>query len=136
MADIFKYATKKKLRFDIGKGEATVEQLWEMPLRGKGHQRGLDDLAKKLGKEIKEMEMDEEFSFLDEEPKFGKAELEVKFAVVKEVITDRLAGIKRAEDSLKRKHMKEKYDRLIGEKEDEALKGSSVEDLKKLRDEV
>jgi hypothetical protein len=79
--ELFAQATRKKLRFASPKGDLTVEQLWDLPLKTGGT---LDEVAKALDKQRKESA--ETGSFVSDTPKKDDS-LEIKFGVVMEIIT-------------------------------------------------
>lgn len=120
----FERATKKKLRFDTQVGLVTTEDLWDLPLKT------LDALAKALHKEVK---AGEDVSFIEEtKPTALFTELKLKFDVVKRVIEVRLAAKKKAEKAVATKAKKQRLMELIQEKQDEDLKGKSLEELQAL----
>lgn len=122
---MFKEASRMKLRFDY-KGQASVEDLWNIPLSE------LDTLYSKYKKELSEMSHDS----LLARPTTKNAELNLKIKILVDVVTTRLAE---QEEKLRRaanKEKKQKLLRIISEKEDAGLKEMSVEDLKKMAEEL
>lgn len=125
--NIFEQATIQKLRFSTNKGDVTTEQLWDMPLQSKS-QFDLDSLAKSVNGELKSVT---EESFVNTKPSPAKSLLELKMEVIKHVIA---VKIKTNEDNANAKAKAEKREKLInilGEKQDEALKSLSPEELAK-----
>jgi hypothetical protein len=122
----FERATKQKLRFDTAVGRINVEDLWDIPLEQ------LDKLAQELHKEV---ESGEEVSFIEaKKPTAAFTELKLKFDVVKRVIEVRLAAQKKAEKAAATKAKKQRLLALIEEKQDEELKGKSLDELQALLD--
>lgn len=121
MAEInmFEQATRLKLRFKSINGNISTEDLWDLPLSQ------LDDIAKGLRKELR----DTEDSFIEE--KKSNAQLELRFEVVKHVITTKLAErdakAKAKEVAARRQVLLE----ALEGKQQEALKNMSVEDIQK-----
>jgi len=126
---LFEVATKKKLRFVTRKGNLTAEDLWDLPLTSKTN-ASLDNLAKSLNKEIKESA---EESFVEAKSAVSK-DLETKFAIVKRVIEVRLESANKMKLAHKAKEKREQILRLIADKENDALAGKSIEELKALLD--
>jgi len=129
--DLYKEATRLKLRFPTPKGNITLEDVWDLPLTSKtGKNANLNDLAKTLNRELKNDD-DEDFVRRRLRP---NAELTMKFEIVKDVIAVRLAESDAAEAAKVAKEKKAQIMALIVEKETEALKGKSLEDLRALLD--
>ena len=128
---MFKKATKLKLRFSTPKGIQSVEDLWDFPLTSaKG--ASLDNLAKALNKEIK---ANAEDSFVSA-PNKGNAELELKFGIVKEIISIKLAERAAKSNATKVKEECDLLMRLIAQKEGEALEETSLDELKERLDKL
>jgi hypothetical protein len=117
---MFKQATKEKFRFSTGRGNITVEDLWDLPLNE------IDVLAKKLNREVKDSA---EESFIAKRTAETKR-LEARFEIVKAVIKERLEDIEVQESRVREKAKKERILSIIADKEDEELAGKSVEELK------
>ena len=121
MAEInmFEQATRLKLRFKSNNGVVTTEDLWDLPLSQ------LDGIAKDLRKELR----DTEDSFIEE--KKSNANLELRFEVVKHVITTKLeerdAKAKAKEVAARRQVLLE----ALEKKQNAALDGMSAEDIQK-----
>lgn len=123
--NIFEYATRNKIRFDF-RGLISVEDLWDLSLTN------LDSIYKKLNKEVKQSE---EESLLSTKSSVG-TELEVKIKIVKYIVSVKLKEQEEKEKALAKKAQKQKIMSIIATKEDEALQNTSVEDLKKMLDEL
>jgi DNA gyrase/topoisomerase IV subunit A len=119
---LFKKATKEKFRFMTSRGNLTVEDLWDLPLVE------IDALARSLSRAVKESA--EESFITKKSAEAGR--LDAKFELVKAVITQRLEDISTAENRAKEAAKKEKYLSIIEEKEDEELRATNIDDLKKM----
>lgn len=119
--NIFEYATRNKVRFPF-KGLISVEDLWDLPLSG------LDSIYKTLNKQAKQA--DEE-SLLTTKASVD-TELEVQIAIVKHIVSVKLAENEAREKAIARKEQKQKIMSILANKENEALQNSSIEDLQKM----
>ena len=63
-------------------------------------------------------------------------ELEVQIAIVKHIVSVKLAEKESAEKALAKKEQKQKIMSILAAKENEALQNSSVEELQKMLDEL
>ena len=123
--NIFEYAVRNKLRFPF-KGMISVEDLWDLPLSN------LDSIYKILNKQVKQSE---EESLLTTKTNVDK-ELEVQIAIVKHIVSVKLEEKEAREKAAAKKAQKQKIMSIIATKEDEALRNSSVDDLRKMLDEL
>lgn len=115
----FEKATRKKLRFNSTSGVLSVEDLWDLPLTGRG--ANLDKLAKSLHKELKESE---EESFVVKTVR-KDSELQLKFDIVKYIIDVKLEEQETAKNRADKKAEKEleaESFRAVVDKEKERLK--------------
>jgi hypothetical protein len=136
MADLFEYAAKNKLRFDTQKGNLTVEDLFDLPLEtknvpGKQIRLSLEELWGRLNKETKEA--GELVSPIKGKSTVSKV-LETKFAIVTRIIEIKMSQREAAISALNKKARNEQIMRLIADKENDALAGKSIEELKELLD--
>ena len=122
---IFEYATRNKVRFPF-KGMISVEDLWDLSLTN------LDSIYKTLNKQVKQSE---EESLLSTKASVD-TELEVQIAIVKHIVSVKLAEKEAAEKAFAKKAQKQKIMSIIATKENEALQNSSIDDLKKMLDEL
>ena len=122
---IFEYAVRNKVRFPF-KGMISVEDLWDLSLTN------LDSIYKTLNKQIKQSE---EESLLSTKESVD-VELEVQIAIVKHIVTVKLAEKEAAEKASAKKAQKQKIMSIIASKENEALQNSSIDDLKKMLEEL
>lgn len=123
--NIFEYAVRNKVRFPF-KGMISVEDLWDLSLTN------LDSIYKTLNKQVKQS--DEE-SLLTTKTSVD-TELEVQIAIVKYIVSVKLEEQEANEKAAAKKAQKQKIMSIIATKEDEALKNSSVDDLKKMLEEL
>lgn len=125
--NIFEQAARLAIRFDTPKGQVTAEDLFNLPLTSLSGRANLDDLAKDLHREIRSSA--EETSFVHPASTGVDVETQLKFDIVKHVIGVRVAERDAAATEQKRKEEKQKILALIADKQDEALRGKSLEEL-------
>jgi hypothetical protein len=118
MDQIFEKATRMKLRFNH-RGVCFVEDLWDISLKN------LDKMYIELASEIKTNNID---SLLGTKKEIDE-ETELKIEIIKHIVAIKLAEKEARDIEQKRKEQKQKIMSLIVEKQDEALKGKSVEEL-------
>lgn len=123
--NIFEFASRNKVRFPF-KGMISVEDLWDLSLTN------LDSIYKTLNKQVKQSE---EESLLSTKASVD-TELEVQIAIVKHIVSVKLAEKEAAEKASVKKAQKQKIMSIIATKQDEALHNSSIDDLKKMLDEL
>ena len=123
--NIFEFASRNKVRFPF-KGMISVEDLWDLSLTN------LDSIYKTLNKQVKQSE---EESLLSTKASVD-TELEVQIAIVKYIVSVKLAEKEAAEKASVKKAQKQKIMSIIATKQDEALQNSSIDDLKKMLDEL
>jgi len=126
---MFIMAAKKKFRFETPKGFLTVEDLFDCPLISRsGTGVSLDNIAKGIHRQLKATE-DESFVLASSKK---DTELETKLEIVKYVIAEKKAELKRRETLAANKAKREKILEIIASKEDDGLRQSGVDDLKKM----
>lgn len=123
--NIFEYAVRNKIRFPF-KGVISVEDMWDLSLAN------LDSIYKMLNKQVKQSE---EESLLTTKTNVD-TELEIQIAIVKHIVSVKLEEQDAREKAAAKKVQKQKIMSIIATKEDEALQNSSVDDLKKMLDEL
>lgn len=123
--NIFEYAVRNKVRFPF-KGMISVEDLYDLSLTN------LDSIYKTLNKQVKQSE---EESLLTTKTNID-TELEVQIAIIKYIVTVKLEEQEAREKAAAKKAQKQKIMSIIATKEDEALQNTSVEDLRKMLDEL
>ena len=123
--NIFEYAVRNKIRFPF-KGMISAEDLWDLSLAN------LDSIYKTLNKQVKQSEED---SLLVTKTNVD-TELEVQIAIVKHIVSVKLEEKEAREKAAAKNAQKQKIMAIIATKEDEALQNSSVDDLRKMLDEL
>lgn len=127
MMSTFEYATRNKLRFASTRGELTVEQLWDVPLRSRDD-FNLNTIAKAASKAWKEVS-EESFVETTKTPEHARRELalEVVKYVIEVKLTEETAAAKRADNKLE----KEKLLKILAEKQEGKLSELSEKELQK-----
>ena len=129
MTDIFAIATRKKFRFETPQGFLAVEDLWDLPLQTiRPNKASLDAIAIGLNREIKESDTT---SFVDDAPT-ASDDTKTMFDIVLHVISVRKEENKAAETKRINVEKKNRILEIIASKEDEALAGKSVDELREL----
>lgn len=124
----FESASRLKLRFDTPQGVVCVEDLWVLPLTTANETKAsLDSIARALHKELKSAE--DTISFVTA-AKAVETTTQLKFDLVKHIIDVRLAENEvkttQRENALKKQKLLE----ILARKQDAALEGASLEELK------
>lgn len=122
---MFEKAVRLKLRFPH-KGLCTVEDLWDIPLES------LDRIFKDLNIKLKTQK---EESLLEKRSKEDEI-LDLKISIVKHIVEVRLAEQKARKELADKLMKKQKVLGIIAEKQDDALRDMSVDELTKLVDEL
>jgi len=129
--DLYKKATRKKLRFPSIRGMLSVEDLWDLPLIAPGD-FSLDGVAKAINRQLK---TSEEESFV--EPKKEEENLlEIQLDLVKDIIQYKIDMATAAEKREATKAKKAKILAALERKEDADLEEQDAESLKKMLDEL
>lgn len=126
---MFEKASRLKLRFDTAKGQLSAEDLWDLPLTSQTGKVNLDDLAKDLFRTLKNE--GETISFVTPVGG-GDRTVQLKFDIVKHVIDVRVAERDEAAQAASKRDQKQRILEVIAQKENEALLGSSLEDLRRM----
>lgn len=124
----FEKASRLKLRFDTPRGQLTVEDLWDLPLTSTTNKPNLDEVAKSLHRELRATA--EATSFVTPAAPSHTDTLQLGFDIVKHVIDVRIAERDKALEATKRRETKQKILEIVAAKEDESLRGKSLEELK------
>ena len=127
--NLFLAASKGKYRFESKVGLISKEDLWGLP-ETSATKANLEDIAILLYNEIK----DKGVSFVSRTK--VDPTLENKLEIVKYVIAHKAEAKAKLEDAAKRKAQRQAIHDLIEEKEQEGLRGLSIEQLKKLQEEL
>ena len=125
--DIFKQATKLKLRFSSVRGDLTIEDLWDLPLTSKSN-LSLDGVGKPIQKALRESDEDS----LVAVPTTSKNELNsLRLAVIKEIIS-----VKQEENLIKQNQaaiesQKALLKQALASKKVDEINSLSVEEIEK-----
>lgn len=125
---MFEQACRAKLRFDTTKGQLSVEDLWDLPLTTTTSRVNLDDILKGLNRQLRESS--ETLSYVNRVVEPKNEELQLKFDVVKHIIDVLMVERDKNTEAAKRRAMKQRILEIVASKEDEALRGKSIDDLK------
>ncbi len=127
MQNIFEYATRNKLRFASVRGELSVEQLWDVPLRSRDD-FNLNAVAKAANKALKDVS---EESFVETSKTPEHARREMALEIVKYVIDVKLGEEDAAKTRAAKKQEKEKLLTILAEKQAGKLSELSERELQK-----
>lgn len=125
--DIFKQATKLKLRFSSVRGDLTVEDLWDLPLTSKSN-LSLDGVGKPIQKALRESDEDSLVAVLTT----SKNELNsLRLAIIKEIIS-----VKQEENLIKQNQaaiesQKALLKQALASKKVDEINSLSVEEIEK-----
>lgn len=120
---MFEQATRARIRFETDRGLLSVEDLWQLPLQGRG--TNLDDIAVGLDRQLKDSSTT---SFVDDMPKTN-ATLQLKFDVVKRIIDVKKEEAQAATVAAERRATKARILEIIAKKQDATLENASIEEL-------
>ena len=112
---MYKQASKMKLRFATSKGNLSVEDLWDLSLPA------LDRLAVSYNEELAKSPRK---SFITNDTP-SNSELELKFNIVKDVITDKLKD-KAAREAAEKARLTE----LLAKKQSEKMESMSEDEIR------
>lgn len=132
METIFEKATRNKLRFETTLGMLSTEQLWDLPINKEGSKKDLRTLAESLQSQLNE-EPKSELDFFKTTTSKDPI-LQLKFDIVKHIVITKVAEAEAATMKKVKETQKQEIDALIKEKEQEEVRGKSLEELKKMRD--
>jgi hypothetical protein len=124
---LFQFATRNKIRFASSRGDLSVEQLWDVPLRSKDA-FNLDEIAKYVNRALKNA-IEESFIETNHNPERDR--LEVTLEVVKHVIGVRIDEENAAKKKAANKAEKTKLLAILAEKQDGKLSSLSEAELKR-----
>lgn len=123
--NVFERAARGKYRFPSGKGQLTVEQLFDLPLQG--GQANLDDIAIALDRTLEEAAPR---SFVSQSTaSAARSELEAKLDIVKHVIASKLADRAAAETRAVKADKRRRLLEILERKDSEALESKSRDEL-------
>lgn len=121
--ELFIMATRQKFRFNF-KGIATVEDLWDLNVRD------LDTIFKALNAQAKQAKEESLLSVKSKED----AVLEAKIEIVKHIVATKLEEAEQRRVRAEKREKKNRIAEILADKQDEELRGKSVEELQKLYD--
>lgn len=127
--EIYKKASKKKLRFSTNRGSLSVEQLWDLP---KEEIRQLVIKAREAAKKSSGEVNDTELSFLDAPAKTKATDDELRFEILKDIYLTKKSAEEKAQKKAETKRNNQKLLDLIARKQDEALEKKSIKELEKM----
>jgi hypothetical protein len=122
---IFEQASKQKLRFDSNRGVLATEQLWDIPLQSRTG-FDLDTIAKVTNAALKATA---EESFVSTNVNHANSTLTLKLDILKHIIAIKMKEAEDAKNRAAKKAEKEKLLGLLSEKQDEALKSLTAEQI-------
>jgi len=125
--NMFEQASKEKLRLPSPKGQLTVEQLWDLPLQSKTG-FDLDQVARTVNSYLKGAA---EESFVNTKTSPEKAQNELALNIVKHIIAAKQEANEATRTSAAKAAEKAKLLEILADKQDESLKGLSVEEIQK-----
>ena len=123
--NIFEQATRRAIRFVSAKGDLSVDQLWDLPLQSR-NQFDLDTVAKTVNRQLNAV-TEESFVSVRENP--AKETLSLKLEIVKHIISVKLQEAEEARNRANKASEKEKLLRLLDEKQNEALRALTPEEI-------
>lgn len=119
--ELFIVATRQKFRFPF-KGMATVEDLWDLDVRD------LDTIFKALNSQKKQAQEDSLLATKSKED----AVLEAKIEIVKYIVAIKLDEAKQKRIRAEQREKKNRIAEILADKQDEELRGKSVDELQKM----
>ena len=123
--NLFEVATKEKFRFPY-KGMVSVEDLWDLPLKG------LDQVFKTLNAELKEVSGEESLLDVSEVDN----ELKIKIEIVRHIVKAKQEENAKRAAASEIKARKQKLLSILSEKEEASLYEKSKEELMKMIEEL
>lgn len=129
---MFEEASRLKLRFDSSVGKLTVEDLWQLPLSSTRAVVNLDDIARKLHKQLRN---DDDVSFVDKDRK-SDSTVQLRFDIIKHIIDVRLAEDVAESQKQENARRKQKLLSIIADREDDALRSMPLDELRKAIEEL
>lgn len=129
MSDLFIRATRQAFRYPSIRGELTTEQLWGLPLLGRGAGAGfdLDTVARTINATVKSLDGE---SFVETRPNPKLSEAQAMLDVVKHIIGVRQAEARDAERRAARADERQKIRDALAAAEARELSQASREELR------
>lgn len=123
---MYKFAAQNKLRFPSCRGELTVEQLFELPLKSASG-FDLNSVAQAINKELKTTGEESFVEDVTEDP--HRKALSVALEIVKDVIKTKQEENAARLNRAKRAEERRKILDAMSAKQDQALTAASIEEL-------
>lgn len=123
--NIFEVATRNKYRFPY-RGQISVEDMWDLPVTE------LDKIFKTLNKQVK---TSQEESLLETKSKEDEV-LETQIEIVRRIVSIKQQEANERLREIERKVQKQRIMEIMADKQDEVLKGKSIDELQKMLDEL
>ena len=118
LESIYKQAIRSKLRFQY-RGQISTEDLWSLPLPA------LDAIYKVLNAEIKQSKEDSLLVIVSKDT----AELDLKIAIIKDVVATKQEAKKAAEEESKLRAEKVKIMTALANKQEDAIQNMNEDEL-------
>ena len=125
---IFEKAAKQKLRFSSDRGLLTVEDLYDLPLKGKVV--SLDNLAKAINRKLKE---EDEESFVDTASNVNTT-LNLQLDILKHIIVEKVAERDAAAQAASKKAQREQLETALSAVQQRDLLNKTPEEIKAMLD--
>jgi hypothetical protein len=122
MSDLFKKASKKKLRFSTSKGSLSAEQLWDLTISE------LDSLAVAQEDKVEESP-NRSFVF---ERSAANVDEKLRFDILFDILQTKVKSQEAASQAANTRATNQKIINLIAEKKDDVLKGKTLEELEQM----
>jgi hypothetical protein len=119
---MYKDAARLKLRFNTSKGSLAVEQLFDLS------QTEIANCIRSIKKLLKKND-DDELSFLDQTNKVDTTE-QLRFDILKDIYLTKKKESEDARNEAEVKQFEQRIMALISEKEEDNLRGKSLDELK------
>lgn len=123
--NIFEVATRNKYRFPY-KGQISVEDMWDLPVTE------LDKIFKIMNKQVKTAQ---EESLLKTKTKEDEV-LENQIKIVRHIVSVKQEEASNRLKEKERKAQKQRIMEIMADKQDEELKGKSIDELQKMLTEL
>ena len=123
--ELFIVASRNKFRFPF-RGVATVEDLWDLGVRD------LDTIFKSLNAQAKQAKEESLLAVKSKED----AILDAKIEIVKYIVATKLAEADQKRIREEQREKKNRIAEILADKQDEELRGKSVEELQKMLGEL
>lgn len=125
--DLYKFAAANRIRFASSRGDLTVEQLFDLPLKSTKNDFDLDTVARNIYEQVQRTG---EVSFVESATPDPETEvLEIALEIVKDVIATKQADNAAERQSREKAAMKAKLLDILAAKKDQALMNATPEEI-------